>query len=308
MNDNCRMPTFIVFENGRPVSTVRGADPRRLSEVVRKLATEATKTDDSATGESSSGGGGVWLGASIPKGYMDVTDQIDLKGLDLLNLDDQFGTARSLFDSSKPSSLINNKGKGKGKEEGGGSSPDWVESDTDEQMMLYVPFNSKIKIHSLHITSLPPSSDDDDDDAPMRPKTIRLYTNRPQVLGFDEAEDIPVVQAVEIKPGDWDSKTGTAKVDLRFVKFQNVTSLVVFFSDGDGTSDKLRLDRIRIFGEAGEKRDMGKLEKIGDEVGEWILKKKKKKKRKKKKERKKKEMLWYYYIQEESASLQKGAA
>jgi C-terminal proteasome-interacting domain of thioredoxin-like. len=86
-----------------------------------------------------------------------------------------------LFDSSKPSSL---NGKGKS-----GSSADWVESDTDEQLMLYIPFQSSLKIHSLHVTSLPPSSDDDD--VPMRPKTLRLYTNRSHVLGFEEAEDIP---------------------------------------------------------------------------------------------------------------------
>jgi hypothetical protein len=55
---------------------------------------------------------------------------------------------------------------------------------------------------------------------------------------------------------------------LRFVKFQNVTSLVLFFVDGDGDSEKLRVDRIRIVGDAGEKRSMGKLEKIGDEPGE----------------------------------------
>ena len=251
------MPTFIVFEHGRPASTVRGADPRRLSEVVRKLATEASKTDGSSAGGSSSGG--TWFGAASPKGYADITDQVDLKGLDLLNLDSEFGSARSLFASSKPSALNN----GKGKES---AAADWVESDTDEQMMLYIPFNAKLKIHSLHITSLPPN--DNDDDAPMRPKTIRLYTNLPQILGFDEAEDIPVVQAVELKTEDWDSKTGTAKIDLRFVKFQNVTSLVIFFADGDRSSDKLRLDRIKIFGDAGEKRDMGRLEKIGDEVGE----------------------------------------
>ena len=265
------MPTFIVFEKGRPASTVRGADPRRLSEVVKKLATEASKDSE---GESS-GSGGVWLGVPGPKGYLDVTDQVDVKGLDLLNLDSEFGTARDLFETTKPSSLIKatqQSSKGKEKEGDGGSVKDWVESDTDEQVMLYIPFNAKLKIHSLHITSLPPSSnsddDDDDDEGPMRPKNIRLFTNTPHILGFDEVEDTPEVQAVEIKPEDWDSKTGTAKIDLRFVKFQNVTSLVIFFADGDGTSDKLRLDRIRIFGDAGEKRGMGKLEKIGDEVGE----------------------------------------
>jgi hypothetical protein len=57
-------------------------------------------------------------------------------------------------------------------------------------------------------------------------------------------------------------------VELRFVKFQNISSLVVFVVDGDGDGEKTRIDRIRLFGESGEKRAMGKLEKIGDEQGE----------------------------------------
>ncbi|KAF9886400.1 hypothetical protein FE257_011545 [Aspergillus nanangensis] len=257
------MPTFIVFERSRVVNTIRGANPQKLTEVVRKLAAEASKSDSSAeAGESSAAGGAVWYGAAAPKGYDDISDQYDPKGVELLNRDSDFGLAKTLFDSSKPSSL---DGKGKGKT---GGAPDWIESDTDEQLMLFIPFQSRLKVHSLQITSLPPTDDEDDDETPMRPKTIQLYSNRSHVLGFDEADDIPAVQTVTLDAQDWDPKTGTAKVDLRFVKFQSVTSLVVFFVDGDGDSEKLRVDRIRIFGEAGEKREMGKLEKIGDEPGE----------------------------------------
>jgi hypothetical protein len=101
----------------------------------------------------------------------------------------------------------------------------------------------------------------------MRPKTIHIYHNRAHILGFDEADDIPATQSVTLTSKDWDS-TGTATISLRFVKFQNVTSIVLFVVDGDGDGEKVRLDRIRIIGETGEKREMGKLEKIGDEAGE----------------------------------------
>lgn len=97
----------------------------------------------------------------------------------------------------------------------------------------------------------------------MRPKTIKLFTNRPHNLGFDEAEDIQPTQEIEIGKDDWNDN-GTANVGLRFVRFQNITSLVVFVVDGDGESEKVRLDRVRLIGETGEKRDLGKLEKIGD--------------------------------------------
>ena len=103
----------------------------------------------------------------------------------------------------------------------------------------------------------------------MRPKTIKLFTNKPHNLGFDEAEDTSATQTFELSDKDWNA-LGTANIPLRYVKFQNINSLVLFVVDGDGSSDseKVRLDRIRLIGEAGEKREMGKLEKIGDEPGE----------------------------------------
>jgi len=165
---------------------------------------------------------------------------------------------RTLFEASQPKSL--NKGKGAATESEG--SKNWVESDVDNQLMLYVPFTSNLKVHTIQITSVV-SGDDDDDEAPVRPKTIHIWANRQHNLGFEEAEDIPATQSIELKESDWDAQTATAKLELRFVKFQNIYSLVLFVADGDGDSERTRIDRIRFIGETGEKREMGKLEKIG---------------------------------------------
>ncbi|KAK4697972.1 thioredoxin 1, partial [Lecanoromycetidae sp. Uapishka_2] len=249
------LPTFIVFKNKEIVENMKGADPRKLQGVVKKLSAEADSDGTNGFGETS-GSSSSWTAMNPPKGYSNVTDQVDVRGLDLLNADSECGTARTLFDGSMPSSLDTGKGKEKAtsnEEEG----KDWVESDTDEQLMLYIPFMSILKVHTLLITSLPPK----EDDAPMRPKTIQIYSNRSHVLGFDEAEDLPATQTITIAPGDWDEKTATAKTELRFVKFQNVTSLVIFVVDGEGDGEKVRIDRLRIVGETGEKRD-GKIEKI----------------------------------------------
>ena len=255
----CSLPTFIIFKNQQIVQSIKGADPRQLQEVVKKLSAEADSDGANGFGDAS-GSGSLWLAANPPKGYTNVTDQVDVRGLDLLNSDSEHGGARTLFDSSKPSSLESGKGKATANE--GEGEKDWVESDTDEQLMLFIPFMSTLKVHTLLLTSLPPKGDDD---APMRPKTIQIYSNRAHVLGFDEAEDLPATQSITLQPRDWDEKTGTARVELRFVKFQQVTSLVIFVVDGDGSSDKVRVDRLRIFGETGEKRD-GKIEKIGDDA------------------------------------------
>jgi PITH domain len=269
------MPTFLIFKDAKVVETIRGADPPKLKAAVEKLVAEAGGSSsggfESVASGSGSTTGGTWLGASLPRGYTDVTDEIDIKGIDLMNADTEKGNLRTLIESSKPSSLASGKGKAKSSGTDASTISDWVESDTDEQLMMFIPFKATLKIHTLHITSLPPSASDDDDEdeeIPMRPKTIQIYTNKAHVLGFEEAEDIPVTQAITLEAGDWDAATGTAKVELRFVKFQNVTSIVVFVVDGDGDGEKVRIDRLRIIGESGEKRDLGKLEKIGDEAGE----------------------------------------
>ncbi|KAL9099712.1 MAG: hypothetical protein Q9163_004834 [Psora crenata] len=255
------MPTFIIFKNQEIVESIRGANPPKLQEAVKKLAAEAGS--DGAGGFEGAEGNVSWAAADPAKGYEDVTDQVDTIGLDLLNSSSEYGGAKTLFDSSRPSSL--GAGKGKGKSEGNddaGQICDWVESDTDEQLMLFIPFKSKLKVHTLQITSLLPQSSGQGDEVLMRPKTLKLYTNRANVLGFDEAESLQTTQTITLSPGDWDEKTGTAIVELRFVKFQNVHSLVLFVVDGEGEGEKVRIDRIRIVGETGEKRDQGKLQKI----------------------------------------------
>ncbi|KAM0273206.1 hypothetical protein ACHAQH_008396 [Verticillium albo-atrum] len=251
------LPTFMVFKNGKVLEKIQGADPRKLQAVVQRLATEvlAGGASSSASGSSSGGSGGVWKGAELPRGYQDITEQIETKGCELLNADDDAGSVRVLFDGSKPSALDNKEGAG---------AKDWVESGEDEQLLLFMPFQAMLKLHTLHITSLPPT---DDEDAPMRPRTIHLYTNKPHNLDFAEADDTPPTQVIELSEKDWNA-SGTANVGLRYVKFQNITSLVLYVVNGDGDGDKVRLDRVRLVGDSGEKREMGKLEKIGDEPGE----------------------------------------
>ncbi|KAI1202166.1 thioredoxin [Nemania serpens] len=257
------LPTFILFRDGAIVEKVKGADPQGLRSLIEKLTKDVESGGGEGSSSSGSGSGSsglAWRGADLPRGYTDISDVVNVRGLELLNADTDF-SVRTLFNKSKPSSL--------GKDPSTSDEKDWVESDTDEQLLLYIPFNSATKIHTLQLTSLPPTGDDDDDDeeTPMRPKTVKLFTNRPHNLGFEEADDIDPTQTIEIGEADWNSN-GTANLPLRFVRFQNVSSLVIFVVDGDGDSEKVRLDRVRLIGESGEKREMGKLEKIGDEPGE----------------------------------------
>ncbi|CCU76752.1 thioredoxin [Blumeria hordei DH14] len=249
-----RMPTFLVFQRGEVIEHVQGADMRKVQAIVQKLLPSTKDAPaDATTGEKSTSHSSWRLG-ELPPGYHDVTDQVDLDGLDLSNADLKFGRARVLFDESKPTALQ----KGKQQET---ATKDWVESDSDEQLMLFIPFQSRIKIHSLLITSLPASSSTSTYELAMRPRTIKIYTNHACTLGFEEAEEVTPTQEITLVDSDWD-ESGTATICLRYVKFQNVSSIVLFIVDGDGSCERTRIDRLRLVGERGEKRDPGRLEKI----------------------------------------------
>jgi hypothetical protein len=189
----------------------------------------------------------VWNGAELPRGYTDITDQVEIRGCELLNAD---ASVKVLFDTSKPSALNNAKG-----------SKDFVQSGADDQLLLYIPLQSSVKVHTLQLTSLPPQ-DGEDDEAPSRPGVVHLYINRPQSMTFEEADDTAPTQAITIQPEDW-NENGTATISLRFVKFQRTNSLVLYVQQGDGEAETVRLDRVRLIGEAGAKREMGKLQKVG---------------------------------------------
>jgi hypothetical protein len=263
------MPTFLYFENGQEHTRFVGANKQGLLKLIDRWKTVAAEGGEPLAEGSGSGSGGTWTGNELPRGMKDITDQVDIKGIEIRNNDSDFGNARTLIDLSQPSSL--KSGKAPATSSSSSGAKDWVESDTDPELMIHMPFQSTLKIHSLQITSLAPSAasleddDDVDDETPMRPKTLKLFINKPNIVGFDE--DVEATQEIVIGEGDWQGATAT--VNLRYVKFQKVSTLCVFVVDGDREGgERTRIDRIRVVGESGEKRDMGKLEKIGDEQGE----------------------------------------
>jgi hypothetical protein len=139
------LPTFIIFRNGKAVDKVQGADPMKLQSVVKKLSEEVESMGNNSAGEASGSGSGSnganWMGAGLPRGYTDISSQVELRYCELLNVDPDTGGVRVLFDTSKPSALSGSKSAAK----------DWVESDTDEQLLLFIPFQSTLKLHTLQV-------------------------------------------------------------------------------------------------------------------------------------------------------------
>lgn len=117
---------------------VKGADPSRLKTILEKLGNEIESAGEG--GGASGNGGMTWLGADLPRGYSDISDIIDIRGLELLNADTEF-SVRTLFNKPKPAALS----------KGSPEVKDWVESDTDEQLLLFMPFNSAVKLHTIQV-------------------------------------------------------------------------------------------------------------------------------------------------------------
>ncbi|PHH89842.1 hypothetical protein CDD83_5138 [Cordyceps sp. RAO-2017] len=237
------LPTFLLFRDGIVTNKVQGANPTELKEVVQKLV-----SDVESLGEGSGSGGDGWRGAEIPRGYSDITEQVEVRGCELLNADEEAGPVKVLFEGSKPSALDRAKSSGN----------DWVQSGADDQLLLFIPFQSSIKLHTLQLTSLPPEGQTD----VSRPEVIRLYINRPQNMDFSEADDSEPTQEITLTADDWNAD-GTANVGLRYVKFQKTTTLIVYVQKGGDGAETVRIDRLKLLGEAGAKREMGKLQKVG---------------------------------------------
>jgi hypothetical protein len=123
---------------------VKGANPQGLRSIIEKLTKDI---ESGGEGGSSSGSGGLaWRGADLPRGYIDISDVVDVRGLELLNAETDF-SVRTLFNKSKPSTLDKSRSTSDEK--------DWVESDTDEQLLLFAPFNSAVKLHTLQVCVTP---------------------------------------------------------------------------------------------------------------------------------------------------------
>ena len=94
------MPTFMIFKNARVTDTIKGADPQRLSAAVKKLADEAGKVESEGADASASGASN-WIGAELPRGYADITSQVDVTSLELLNWETKGGNARTIIQPSQ---------------------------------------------------------------------------------------------------------------------------------------------------------------------------------------------------------------
>ncbi|KAJ6397727.1 hypothetical protein OIU77_018686 [Salix suchowensis] len=146
---------------------------------------------------------------------VDLLDFIDFSGVECLNQ----STSHSLSNAIK-----------QGYREDDGLI---LESDADEQLLIHIPFNQVIKLHSIAIKG--PEEDG--------PKTVKLFSNK-EHMGFSNVNDYPPSDTVVLSPDTLKGKP----VVLKYVKFQNVRSLAIFIEDNQSESEITKVQKISLFG------------------------------------------------------------
>ncbi|GAA98548.1 uncharacterized protein L969DRAFT_49725 [Mixia osmundae IAM 14324] len=113
----------------------------------------------------------------------------------------------------------------------------YIESDADEQLLLHLPMTRTTKIRAIKLTTA-------SEHASKAPKEIKLFVNRPE-LGFDDAENEEGAQSIELTEAQ---ASGKEEIELRFVRFANVTHLSIFVSSNQGNEDTTLISSLDILG------------------------------------------------------------
>jgi hypothetical protein len=111
----------------------------------------------------------------------------------------------------------------------------YLESDVDAELLITIPFREPVKLKAISIFSgVSPE---------QAPKEIKLFINH-NAMDFGDADSEAPAQEFDLKPED--VKGG--KLDLRFVRFQNVRSLHILVKSNQSDEETTRIDSIDVFG------------------------------------------------------------
>ncbi|KAI3426924.1 hypothetical protein D9Q98_006868 [Chlorella vulgaris] len=129
----------------------------------------------------------------------------------------------------------------------------FLESDTDEQLLIHIPFNTACKLSGLVIKSTKTD---------QAPKKVKLFVNRP-TIGFSEAADSAGVQELELSEEDVEGK----QLQLKLVKFSKVNVLTLFVESNQGDEDTTVIQKLAVFGSGGDTFNVAQIKDVSKEEG-----------------------------------------
>lgn len=116
------------------------------------------------------------------------------------------------------------------------------DQDVDSELLVKVQFRQPVKIGGIKVMS--PAEEG------IAPQSVRIFQGKTDI-GFGEAADDESTQDLVLEA---ESVREGKAIPLRFVKFQSVTSIQLFFPN-DG-QDQTKVQRIQFLGEPSQKMDM----------------------------------------------------
>ncbi|EFJ42379.1 hypothetical protein VOLCADRAFT_109365 [Volvox carteri f. nagariensis] len=161
----------------------------------------------------------------------DLLDHIDFSSLECLNEAPNHGAALAMKQGYREQDEL------------------YLESDTDEQLLLNIRFTQRVRLQSIVIKAI---------DEAKAPKHVKLYTNRPS-LGFSDTSSVPCAQELDLTPAQ------LAKGDpipLKLMKFNNVDVLSIFIEDNQEGEETTKLCKIALFGTTGEVFNVAEIKKV----------------------------------------------
>ncbi|GMH32214.1 hypothetical protein BSKO_00048 [Bryopsis sp. KO-2023] len=170
-----------------------------------------------------------------PTACEDLLDLVDFSSVECLNQDPKHGIENALK---------------QGLREDGGL---FLESDTDEQLLMHIMFKQAVKVRSVCILGPEDGS---------APKFVKIFINTP-TLGFSEADENPATQQFDLT----EENLKGIPVDLRFVKFQQVNTLTFFIESNQGDEDTTKITKIIIYGSSGETMNVSDIMKNQQQGG-----------------------------------------
>lgn len=115
----------------------------------------------------------------------------------------------------------------------------FLESDADDQMIITVPFTGSVRLRSVLLKTGP---------GDQTPRKVHLFANG-ENLDFDDTEHTKPTQEFEIARG-----REIGEYTVKTVKFSNVSSLTLFFPEGQG-AETIRVYYLGFFGHWTERKN-----------------------------------------------------
>jgi len=110
----------------------------------------------------------------------------------------------------------------------------YLESEADEQLIIVIPFSCAVKLHSIKFTAPKDKG----------PRTVKTFINL-KTLDFDEAEDSKETEVLELTEKDFEPSNVT---NLKFVRYQFVTSIVLFVESNLEDEETTLINQINFIG------------------------------------------------------------